>query len=115
MDSFGAFARGEAARASGAKLMVFDWVKAAKIIKERQPEVAGAGLESDWDWTGGEIWRGGKPIPKKDTYTYLASIWATPQLDIDGEIIECFIMEEDTEWSAKTYWPAEALAIIEGE
>ena len=99
-------------------LKVFDWVTAAKIIKERKPEVASAGLSQDWEWTGGDIFRDGKPIPADDTHTYLASIWATPELDVDGEIIDCYIMESDVPktWVgdlAKIYWPDEALQELE--
>jgi hypothetical protein len=70
MDSWSAFAKGEANR--GKELMVFDWVKAAKLIKERKPIIASAGLCSDWEWTGGTIYENGKPVKKEDTYTYLA-------------------------------------------
>ena len=62
---------------------VFDWDKAAKIIKERRPKTASAGLSEDWEWTGGTIYENGKPV--KNEYTYLASRWATPILILDGE------------------------------
>lgn len=112
MDSFAAFARGEANRHK--ELMVFDWEVAARIIKERNPRVASAGLSGDWEWTGGPIWRDGKPVPREDTYTYLASTWATPELDVDGDVIPCYRMQSATPgWASDTYWPAEALRLIE--
>jgi len=92
--------------------MVFDWAKAARIIKERCPCIAEAGLRGDWEWTGGTIWRDGAPVSEADTYTYLASTWAVPELDVDGNIIECYMMEDTTDWDAKTYWPPEALNIL---
>jgi hypothetical protein len=49
MNSFQAFANGEAARRDGAKLKVFDWNKAARLIKEHKPVYAGAGLRDDWE------------------------------------------------------------------
>jgi hypothetical protein len=111
MDSLSAFARGDAARAVGAKLKVFDWDKAASIIKEKKAEEASAGLEHDWDWTGGDIFRDGKPY--KGDYTFLASVWATPQLEIDGEYIDCWKHEEETPgWNSDTKWPKSALEIL---
>lgn len=111
MNTMDAYARGLASR--GRESKVFDWEKAAQIIKERQPNEASAGLSGDWEWTGGTIWREGRPVPADDTYVYLASTWATPELDIDGELIACYRMESQTPgWDSGTYWPAEALAIV---
>ncbi len=116
MDSLVAFAMGQAARASGAKSKVFDWNKAARIIRDRKVVEASAGLSSDWEYTGGSIFRNGKPVPKEDTYVYLASIWATPELEVDGETLDCWI-DADTSpgWDAETYWPQSALDILEGK
>ena len=95
------------------ELMIFDWIKAAKIIKDRRAKSASAGLSSDWEYTGGEILKNGKPIPEEDTHVYLASTWATPELEVDGVIIDCYIMQSQApEWNAKTYWPNEALKIL---
>ena len=41
MDTASAFMKGEANKHK--ELMVFDWDKAAQLIKERQPKLAGAG------------------------------------------------------------------------
>lgn len=96
---------------AGRELMVFDWDKAAEIIAERQPKAASAGLSNDWEWTGGDIWRDGAPVT--DAYTYLASTWATPELDVDGETIPCFRMQSATPgWGSDTKWPDSALAIV---
>ena len=84
MDSISAFAMGEANRGKPAK--VFDWDRAARRIKETGATHAAAGLSGDWEWTGGDILRDGKPIPEDDTYVYLASTWATPELQIDGHV-----------------------------
>ncbi len=111
MDTFRAFMMDEVNR--GSELMVFDWDKAARIIKERRPKIASAGLRSDWEWTGGVIYKDGKPV--KDSYTFLASTWAVPELDIDGDIIECYIMKSNAEgWDSGTKWPESALYILEG-
>jgi hypothetical protein len=112
MDTLTAFAMGRAT--AGRELMVFDWEKAARLIVERKPEVASAGLCSDWKWTGGEIWRDGVPVT--DSYTYLASTWAVPELDLDGDVVECFRMESECPtWNSDTKWPESALAIVRGE
>ena len=109
MDTLSAFAMGQANL--GKPLMVFDWVKAAKLIKESRAKTASTGFRGDWEWTGGGIWDG-KPV--KSGWTYLASTWATPELCLDGgEHIECFIMESETDWDCDTEWPEEALKIIE--
>ena len=111
MDTMMAFTLGAANRNREQK--VFDWKKAAKIIKERNAQYASAGLAEDWGWTGGDILTNGKPVPKDDTYTYLASTWATPVLNIDGESIECYRMQSKTpKWNADTYWPDEAIKIL---
>lgn len=111
MDSLSAFARGEANR--GKPLRVFDWITAADLIRLCRPAVASAGLAGDWEWTGGDIWRDGKPVPADDTYTYLASTWAIPELKLDGEVRDCWIWQEDTGWDSSTYWPDVALSVLD--
>jgi len=118
MDTLSAFVRGAANR--GRPMMIFDWNKAAKIIKARKPKTASAGLSGDWEWTGGEIYEANRgPVPRNETYTYLASTWATPELKIDDDMIDCFIMEDKVpkEWSGTSdvYWPQSALDILQSE
>lgn len=91
---------------------VFDWDKAAELIKEYKPRRASAGLSEDWDYTGGEIYSDGKV--NEEAYTYLASVWAVPELDMDGTVTPCFVLKEDTEWTSDTKWPDSAKAILEG-
>lgn len=111
MDTMQAFAYAQASR--GREHNVFDWEKAARLIVERKPEVAEAGLQGDMEWTGGDIWANGTIVPREDTYTYLSSNWATPVLVLDGEEIECFKKQSQVpDWGAETYWPAEAVAIV---
>jgi hypothetical protein len=114
MDSLKAFAMGAMSR--GREPMVFDWHKAARLIRECKPREAAAGLSSDWEWTGGTIFAEGKPVSNEDTYTYLASTWATPELEIDGDTIDCFVMASETPgWNSDTYWPDSALKILAGD
>jgi len=104
-----AFAMGVAHRND--PLMVFDWDKAASILADRNPDEAFAGLESDFEYTAGYIWRGGKPV--KDDYTYLASTWAKPMLIIDDEEIECWRYKDEVpDWGSDTKWPQSALRTI---
>ena len=112
METWKAFAMGVANR--GRERMVFDWDKAARIIKQRPTCEASAGLEDDWEWTGGTIYSDGHPIMNPGTY--LASTWAVPQLDIDGETIECYLMESESPgWDEDTVWPESALSILKGD
>lgn len=113
MDSIKAYELGK--KNKGKEQMVFDWIKAANIIKDLKPSEVGAGLANDWDWTGGMIFKDGDIVPPEDTYTYLSSTWATPEIDVDGEIIDCFKMQSEVpDWDEKTYWPPEAVAILKG-
>lgn len=111
MNTMQAFMMGEMNR--GKEMMVFDWDKAARIIAERKPKQVAAGLCNDWEWTGGTIYEDGKPV--FDDYTFLASTWATPALEIDYEIIDCYVMQSETEWDSSTKWPESALAILSGK
>lgn len=113
-----AFSKCESARARGAKLRVFDWDKAARLIRERGASSASAGLSGDWEWTGGTILEDGKPV--LESYTYLASLWATPEIEIDGNRTDCCIMEDSvpTEWGSDhsgRKWPESALRILRGD
>lgn len=93
--------------------MYFDWNKAAEIIKEKlktNPNlIAKAGLQGDWDYTGGIIFEDGKPT--NDKYTYLSSNWANPTVEIDGEDMDCFTTEKD-KYSSDSKWDKESLAIL---
>ena len=108
MDTMEAFARNMAAIGPG---KVFDWDKAARILAERKPQEAFAGLSEDLEWTMGLIWFDG--APDKNNYTYLASNWATPVLIIDDEHIPCWVSLDEAEWDSGTKWPDSALAIVQ--
>lgn len=108
MDSLSAMARGQASK--GRPLKVFDWKRAAEIIRDENPDYCEAGLAGDMEWTAGTIYANGKIID--DSYTYLASTWATPVIVVDGDERDCFVMEPDTDWDSGTKWPDEARAIL---
>ena len=117
MDTMSAFLRGQSAAACGAKHKVFDWDKAARLIKEKNPRVASAGLSGDWEYTGGVIYTKEESIDAKE-YTYLSSNWAIPELELDGITIDCYVSdtEEDNpnKWNDNTSWPQSALDILKG-
>lgn len=91
---------------------VFDWYKAAEIIRDRQPDMAVAGLMEDMGCTADIIWDDDKPV--NGGYTYLSSVWATPVIVLDNEImIECWKFQSEVpEWNEYTVWPDSALAIV---
>lgn len=112
MDTVLAFAMGEAHMSD--PLMVFDWDNAARILSERMPNMAFAGLEGDFEYTSGIIWLGGEPYMRD--YTYLASTWAKPLLVIGDEEIECWRYESEVPgWGRGTKWPQSALRIVRKE
>lgn len=104
MNSIAAFAMGLASRDEPAR--VFDWEKAEAILTERGWPDAEAGLAENLEWTAGCIVQNG--APHLDSYTYLASTWATPVLIIDGEEIECWRMQDGIWWGAHTKWPSKS-------
>ena len=108
MNTLIAFMMGEANR--GKETMVFDWDKAARLIAQRKPRIAMAGLRGNWVFTGGVIYEDGVQVTK--VYPFLASSWAVPELDMDGETVECYKMEAETpKWDAHTKWPKSAVEI----
>jgi hypothetical protein len=112
MDTLSAIARRQAHKNDSIK--VFDWNRAAELIKKHKPQKASAGLSQDWEWTGGTIFEDGKPIT--NSYTYLSSVWATPELDLDGEIFDCYKLQDDVpDWNYDTKWPESALIILNVE
>lgn len=111
MDTMSAMMWGEFSR--GEPLMVFDWDKAARLIRASGAQEARAGLQNDWEYTGGTILRDGEPV--LDPGTYLASTWATPELEINGVVEDCYRMESEAPgWNSGTVWPESALNILKG-
>ena len=110
MDTIHAYIMAETHR--NQPLMIFDWMKCVKLIKEHNIKNATAGLEGDMEWTGGCILRNGKPY--KTDYTYLSSTWATPILvDKDtGTKYDCYVMEGHTRYNEKSKWPKGALKAL---
>ena len=91
---------------------VFDWHKAAEIIKKEKPKHADAFLGQDEAWTGGCIYHEGPVLEYNGTY--LASRWAIPMLRLDdNDPIPCWCWQnEQPNWDAETLWPESALKIL---
>lgn len=112
MNTLTAYAAGQAHRTD--PLMIFDWDRAARLIREKAAQSASAGLQGDWEYTGGTILRDSEPVT--DGGTYLASTWAIPELEIDDDVIECWRLASDSPgWDADTVWPPSAVAILRGK
>ena len=93
------------------ELMVFDWDKAARLIRDSECEYANAGLRGDWEYTGGCIFSNKRAV--MDDYTFLASTWAVPEIEIDGVVHECYKMESETNgWNSDTKWQKSARDIL---
>lgn len=102
---------------------VFDWDKAAELIKKYYKEdsniVVEAGLDGDWDYTGGIIFEESKPTTEH--YTYLSSNWAIPILWIkfsnsnkEDEEIPCWITG-NTRFNSESKWDEQSLKILQDE
>lgn len=90
------------------------WYKDGIDLKEHPDLVAEAGLQGDWAYTGGEIFRDGEP--DMDSYTYLSSNWAAPTLILswDGqeqEEMECIAIDGHR-FDEKSKWDETSLAIL---
>ena len=108
MDSMTAFMMGMTHKKD--RLKVFDWDKAAKLIVKYNLTDADAGLKEDWTFTGGNILTDGNL--NINSYTYLASTWATPVLWTEEEIYECWTLGDETDWDSDTKWPQSAIEIL---
>ena len=98
---------------SGIENKVFDWVKAANIIKENPNKNWNAGLSCDLEWTGGRIWDADKKNIDNNSYTFLSSNWAIPVIyDDSGLEIECYVKATETEYGEETRYPKEFMDIL---
>ena len=110
--------RANRATAQGAKMKAFDFDKAAEIIKEHLYEhpdlIAEAGLQGDWNYTGGVIFENG--VPDSESYTYLASLWATPTLILSWDGIEQMEIpchcEANDRFNSDSKWDDQSLKIL---
>ena len=109
------------ARFRGTDFMVFDWEKAARILHDRKPFAAFAGLKDDFECTGAMIYKQGHPIllgaDGEKPYTFLGSCWAKPMLVLldetgQSEAMECFTTDKNSPYRCSTYWPREAVRLL---
>lgn len=103
------------AEATGQMEKIFDWDKAAELIRTVKPTTAEAGLVEDFGCTGGIIYEDGEIV--KDAYAHLSSIWATPGMYMDDVWYDCYVTEDRNPkgWDCDTMWPQSAVRIIQEE
>lgn len=90
---------------------IFDWMHAAELIKKLNPKTAYAGLMEDWSSTSGKIIYNYEPY--LEDYTFLASSWAHPVLEIDNVFYDCYIIGElKPDCNEYTKWPKEAIEVL---
>lgn len=112
--------KSELAAQRGDPVKVFDWDKAAALIRKNEAIEAEAGLEEDWTWTCSTIYEDGKPILDIENFI-VSSNWATPTLRMKSRAptglmtvtVPCYLLE--TEAKDDDVWPPSALAILEGK
>lgn len=83
------------------KTKYMNWKKVQQIVDKNPNSVIYAGLQEDWNNTSGLIFARGEYY---DGYVYVASSWATPIVDVDGEEIECWTYEKTKEGSGRPSW-----------
>ena len=93
--------------------MVFDWEKAAEVLRERQPVAASVSFIGKHERTEPVlIYRDGEPTPDPRTFCPYDA-FDKPTLLIDGDEIECFRLENTiTTWAIDEYWPESARRIL---
>jgi len=123
MDIYTAMTKQKQATKNKARYRVFDWNKAARLIRGKwfkKGLIVVAGLSGD-DATYGTIYKDGKPTTKEDFWGYLLSNWATPIISINsGKEIECWIYADEApkedDWQDNdAFWPKSAIKILNGE
>lgn len=88
------------------RVRTFDWIEAHKLIKERRPKKVEAYLEKDYYWTAGTIYEDGVFVA--DNNGFLSSNWAIPTINIDGEVLDCWVwLDEFPKYTHQ--WPTELI------
>jgi hypothetical protein len=99
---------------AGGNHLVFDWYEAARLIRDRRPTIARAGLDG-LDDTWATIYRDGKPVKGSGRETaVLASSTHIPCVELDGARSPCWAAKhERPRWDADTNWPEGSEALVE--
>lgn len=101
-----------AARGTASKKKYMDWQKVKQIIQEHPNSTIYAGLQEDWGYTSGLIYKNGQYYDGGGFYG--CSTWATPILDVDGEEIECWTHKKTEEGSGMPKWWGEGQEVHDG-
>lgn len=94
---------------------VFDWNKAARVLRDRDETTCKACIIEDYNETVGFILVDGRPAIDHPL-PYLSSCWGTPCLVFEnGDSMPCWIPQsESPDWTGYTYWPESARNILKG-
>jgi hypothetical protein len=94
---------------------VFDWDRAAEIIREHRPKSVVVGRKGDTTGFIEPIYADGEVAPRGAVAPTLVSFLPLV-LRLDwGEEVECWAYDfEHPEWTAETWWPSSALHILTG-
>lgn len=103
-----AFNKGRANKSS--PVMVFDWAKAARKIRELNPKIAKMGLDGDFAQTAKIIYENGEVVI--NDYIRTSSTWATPLLILDRKVFICFYTAPKDTWSN---WTESTINILKGK
>lgn len=113
MDPFDIFVNG--LRHEKNERRVFDWNKAAQILRDRKTLTCKACIIEDYDETVGSILIDGEPA-LDFKFPYLSSCYGTPCIVFeDCDFVPCWIPQsESPDWTGYTYWPESARCILKG-
>lgn len=78
---------------------IFNWVKAAELIKINKAETVYAGMKEDWSCTADTIVLNGEMY---NGTPFTTSDWATPSILIEDVFIPCYL-KVDTKYDAKIW------------
>lgn len=91
---------------------MFDYVKAAHLIKEyAHDKTVKAGLNGDFNNTSRIVYGGGKIC--QSSFVYTVSLWGVPTLAFDNWMVECYNIRsgpEGKDWEG--FWPPETMEIL---
>ena len=96
--------------------MVFDWERAADLLRKRRPRAAYVSMVGKRERsTPVLIYKDGEIVHDSLYGWGYYDAFDTPTLLIDGDEIECFRLENTiTTWALGDYWPESARRILKG-
>jgi hypothetical protein len=99
-------------------IYIFDWNKAARILRERKPSMATAYIGGMREHTEVSIWVNHGPLLGCNAFLLSHDICGyQPRLDCGADYAtDCAIKINDTDdWGPDTWWPESAIDILKGK